>query len=123
MSYATDIINIRCDDSAIAEHLKRAFAEGHKQARHAAAEIAAHADDRLEHASTKASDQSLRDWFAGQAIKPVADLWADLDNDKRTLFSGCKDVGIITQRDFPRFVARVSYWIADAMLEARKEAK
>ncbi len=62
---------------------------------------------------------SLRDWFAGQAVKGAMAAWFSCTESQRKAMSGCVDVGLIFQRDFPKFVARLTDCVADVMLKER----
>ena len=68
----------------------------------------------------RVSGMTLRDYFAAKAIDAAAKMWEEASTEQRMLYSGCRDTDIIFQRDFPKFVANVTSWIADAMLAARR---
>jgi hypothetical protein len=109
-----EMMNIRCDDSAIAPELKTAFREGHKQARHAAAELAGEADAMLALLSDPLTP--LRDQFAGQALIGLLSAPATSPHEN---YLGCAFNGYASADA----IASDAYQLADAMLRARAALK
>lgn len=63
---------------------------------------------------------SLRDYFAASIATSLPAIWGAMSREEKMLYSECSDIDIIFARDFPNFVALLSYRIADAMLASRK---